>query len=169
MRDDSDDGLPAMAREALTEIADQIERLEKIADLDRKIVAAVRQDEVARRLTAIFGVGPIIAATARAACPIRAAFGAGGLRGLDRFDAKVQFEARQGKARLDLETRKPSAPIAIGRRCDGDPEAFSTWCRYAAMGERSSPAAPVQGCRDGDGEQDGSGHLGANCLARRHD
>ena len=78
VRDDSDDRLPTMAREALTEIADQIERLNgKIVDLDRKIVAAVRQDEVARRLTAIPGVGPIIAATVRAAVPDPGGFRSG--------------------------------------------------------------------------------------------
>lgn len=60
VRDASDDRLSAMAREALTEIADQIERLNsRIAGLERKVVAAVRQDEMARRLTAIPGVGPI--------------------------------------------------------------------------------------------------------------
>ena len=70
VRDEADDRLPAMAREALAEIADQIDRLNgKIADLDRKIVTAVRQDDVARRLTTIPGVGPITAATVRAAVP----------------------------------------------------------------------------------------------------
>lgn len=67
-----------MARDALVEIADQIETLnEKVAALERKIVASVRQDEVARRLTAIPGVGPITAATARAAVPDPAGFRSG--------------------------------------------------------------------------------------------
>jgi len=78
VRDDADDRLPAMAREALAEIADQIESLnEKIAALERKIVATVRQDEVARRLTAIPGVGPITAATVRAAVPHPGGFRSG--------------------------------------------------------------------------------------------
>ncbi|THK33378.1 IS110 family transposase [Ensifer sp. MPMI2T] len=78
VRDDADDRLPAMAREALAEIADQIETLnEKIAALERKIVATVRQDEVARRLTAIPGVGPITAATVRAAVPHPGGFRSG--------------------------------------------------------------------------------------------
>lgn len=78
VRDKSDDRLPAIAREALTEIADQIETLnEKIAALERKIVAMVKQDEVARRLTAIPGVGPITAATVRAAVPDPAGFRSG--------------------------------------------------------------------------------------------
>lgn len=78
VRDKSDDRLPVMAREALAEIADQIETLnEKIAALERKIVASVRQDEVARRLTAIPGVGPITAATVRAAVPDPAGFRSG--------------------------------------------------------------------------------------------
>lgn len=78
VRDDADDRLLAMAREALAEIADQIESLnEKIAALERKIVATVRQDEVARRLTAIPGVGPITAATVRAAVPHPGGFRSG--------------------------------------------------------------------------------------------
>lgn len=78
VRDASDDRLSAMAREALTEIADQIERLNsRIAGLERKVVAAVRQDEMARRLTAIPGVGPITAATVRAAVPDPGGFRSG--------------------------------------------------------------------------------------------
>lgn len=143
VRDDADDRLPAMAREALAEIADQIESLnEKIAALERKIVATVRQDEVARRLTAIPGVGPITAATVRAAvAPSRRLSERQGLRCLDRPDTKVQLERRQGETRFDLETRKSSAPLALGRRCNGNPEAFAEWLWNAAVGDRPSAAA----------------------------
>jgi len=49
-------------------MADQIERLtERIEVLDSKIVAAVKADDTARRLTTIPGAGPIIAATVRTA------------------------------------------------------------------------------------------------------
>jgi len=59
-------------------MADQIERLtERVEVLDRKIVAAVKADDAARRLTTISGVGPIIAATVRAAVQDRAAFRTG--------------------------------------------------------------------------------------------
>ncbi|NTA59867.1 IS110 family transposase [Agrobacterium tumefaciens] len=67
IRDDTDQRLPPIARIALTEIADQIERLtEKIMRLEKVIVSSVRKDDVARRLTSIPGVGPITAAAVRA-------------------------------------------------------------------------------------------------------
>lgn len=78
VRDASDDRPSAMAREALIETADRIERPNsRIAGLERKIVAAVRQDETARRLTAIPGVGSITAATVRAAVPDPGGFRSG--------------------------------------------------------------------------------------------
>ena len=67
IRDDEDTRLPDTARAALIEMAEQIEMLTaRIEKLEGKIVAAVKADDVARRLTSIPGVGPIIAATVRA-------------------------------------------------------------------------------------------------------
>lgn len=67
LRDGEDTRLPAAARTALLEMAEQIERLSgRIDALDTKIVAVVKADGTARRLTTIPGVGPIIAATVRA-------------------------------------------------------------------------------------------------------
>ncbi|UTV41772.1 IS110 family transposase (plasmid) [Ensifer adhaerens] len=78
VRDDTDHRLPPIARYTLTEIADQIERLtEKIAKLEKMIVSSVRQDDVARRLTSIPGVGPITAAAVRALVPDPAGFRTG--------------------------------------------------------------------------------------------
>ena len=66
LRDHQDVRLPPAARAALLEMAEQIEMLTaRIEKLERKIVAAVKADETARRLTSIPGVGPIIAATVR--------------------------------------------------------------------------------------------------------
>ncbi len=68
LRDDRDGRLPNAARVALLEMAEQIEKLTaRIEALDAKIIAAVKTDEAARRLTTIPGVGPIIAASVRAA------------------------------------------------------------------------------------------------------
>ncbi|MEW9616232.1 IS110 family transposase [Shinella sp. S4-D37] len=68
LRDDRDGRLPNSARVALLEMAEQIEKLTaRIEALDAKIIAAVKTDEAARRLTTIPGVGPIIAASVRAA------------------------------------------------------------------------------------------------------
>ncbi|WP_087003258.1 IS110 family transposase [Rhizobium sullae] len=78
VRDDTDHRLPPIARYTLTEIADQIERLtEKIVKLEKVIVSSVRQDDVARRLTSIPGVGPITAAAVRALVPDPAGFRTG--------------------------------------------------------------------------------------------
>jgi transposase len=78
LRDDRDGRLPNSARAALLEMADQIERLtERVEVLDSQIVAAVKADDAARRLTTIPGVGPVIAATVRAAVQDPAAFRTG--------------------------------------------------------------------------------------------
>jgi transposase len=78
LRDVEDTRLPAAARAALLEMAEQIEMLTaRIEKLDSKIVATVKADETARRLTSIPGVGPIIAATVRATIQDPAAFRTG--------------------------------------------------------------------------------------------
>lgn len=59
-------------------MAEQIERLTaRIEALDTKIVAAVKVDETARRLTTIPGVAPIITATVRATIQDPGAFRTG--------------------------------------------------------------------------------------------
>jgi len=78
VRDDGDLRLPGEARMALEELVEQIETVTaRIERLDRKILEAVRKDDSARRLTAIPGVGPIIAATIRAVVPDPAGFRTG--------------------------------------------------------------------------------------------
>ena len=78
LRDAEDTRLPAAARAALLEMAEQVEMLTtRIEKLDTKIVATVKADEAARRLTSIPGVGPIIAATVRATIQDPAAFRTG--------------------------------------------------------------------------------------------
>jgi len=68
LRDMEDSRLPSTARSALLEMAEQIEKLTvRINSLDTQIVNAVKADDTARRLTSIPGVGPIIAASTRAA------------------------------------------------------------------------------------------------------
>jgi transposase len=78
LRDVEDARLPVAARAALLQMAEQIEMLTvRIEKLDSKIVAAVKADEIARRLTSIPGVGPIIAATVRATIQDASAFRTG--------------------------------------------------------------------------------------------
>ncbi|WP_165982683.1 IS110 family RNA-guided transposase [Dankookia rubra] len=67
VRDDDDTRLPVLAREALDELVGQLEALEqRIARLDGRMVRHAREDETARRLTSIPGIGAI-GATALAA------------------------------------------------------------------------------------------------------
>lgn len=78
LRNDDEDRIPEVARMALLEIAEQIEMLTtRIEKLDRKIVATVKADEAARRLTSIPGVGPIIAVTVQSTIHDPAAFKTG--------------------------------------------------------------------------------------------
>jgi transposase len=78
LRDLEDTRLPIAARTALLDMAEQIETLTaRIEKLDSRIVATVKADETARRLTSIPGVGPIIAATVRATIQDPAAFRTG--------------------------------------------------------------------------------------------
>lgn len=70
--------LPASARFALSILADEIEAIDRrIAAIDERITAAAREDETARRLMTIPGVGPIIAATIRARVPDPSVFRSG--------------------------------------------------------------------------------------------
>ncbi len=78
VRDESAPRLPALARQALQEIARQVESLAvQIKRLDRGIVVLSRQDADTRRLTTIPGEGAIIAASVKAFVPDPAGFKSG--------------------------------------------------------------------------------------------
>jgi len=78
IRDNDDASIPDAARMALKEMAAQIEALTaRVERLDRTIIASVKGDEEARRLTSIPGVGPIIAATVKAVVQDAAGFRTG--------------------------------------------------------------------------------------------
>jgi transposase len=60
VRDGDDARLPGLAREALDELVGQLEALEqRIARLDSRMLRHAREDEVARRLASIPGIGAI--------------------------------------------------------------------------------------------------------------
>ncbi|MNC85349.1 Transposase IS116/IS110/IS902 family protein [compost metagenome] len=77
---------------------------DKIAVLDREIAARVRQDEMARRLTSVPGIGPVIAAALAALAPPPETF----RKGRD-FAAWVGLTPRQrssgGKEKLGAITK----------------------------------------------------------------
>lgn len=102
LRDDRDGRLPNAARAALLEMADQIDKLtDKVELLDAKIIAGVKADDAARRLTTIPGVGPIIAATVGSPFRIRRRSEPGGIwpPGSASPPERAPAEARNGSAR----------------------------------------------------------------------
>ncbi len=78
VRDETDKRLPQAARFALSEIADQIEGLNrKIGKLEHAIVMEAKRDDDMRRLCTIPGVGAIIAASIKAMVPDPGGFTSG--------------------------------------------------------------------------------------------
>src|SRR5215207_9736771 len=70
LRDDDDRRLPSAAREALLELAGQVEALEaRIGRIETGMVRRSRTDETARRLATIPGVGAITAIALQAMVP----------------------------------------------------------------------------------------------------
>jgi len=70
VRDAEDRRLPPMAREVLLELVEQVEDLEgRIERLDRRMIRRVREDETARRLATIPGIGAITAVALQGLVP----------------------------------------------------------------------------------------------------
>jgi transposase len=100
VRDQSDDRLPPVARQALQEFVGQIEALNaRIDPLEQEIVSQVRTSEAGRRLASVPSVGPIIAGALLAMVP-----DPGGFRSARHFATWLGFAPRQkstgGKQRL---------------------------------------------------------------------
>jgi len=76
--DEQDDRVPAVARDCLMALGAQLEMLKRQAlELDAKILATHRNNELSRRLEAIPGVGPCIATALIASIPDPGAFRSG--------------------------------------------------------------------------------------------
>jgi transposase len=100
VRDQNDGRLPSPARQALEELAGQIEALDARLDpLQEEITSQVRSNEAGRRLATVPGVGPIIAGALLAMVPDPAGF-----RSARHFATWLGFAPRQkssgGKQRL---------------------------------------------------------------------
>jgi transposase len=100
VRDDKDDRVPAMARQVLRVIAEQIDELEtRIAAIEAQIMAWHRTNSVSQRLATIPGIGPVIATAIAATVAEPSMF-----RGGREFAAWLGLVPRQnstgGKARL---------------------------------------------------------------------
>jgi len=73
-----DDRIPPLAREVLQVLAAQLRDLEeRIAELDRRLVALTRTDATCRSLVAVPGIGPVIATALVATVPDAASFRSG--------------------------------------------------------------------------------------------
>lgn len=125
--------LPACARAPLRLLADQFfQTQEKIDQLTRDIRREADANDVAKRLRAIPGIGPITATALTATLPNVSGFRTSrdlsawlGARSVSRTDrvptraAEAPFERGQGTARAYFQDGKPlSAPLALSR-CDG--------------------------------------------------
>jgi len=105
-----DDRIPPLAREVLQTLATPLRDLaDKIAGLDRRLVALTRTDPTCRSLAAVPGVGPVIATAFAATVPDAGAFRSG--RHLSAWLGLVPGQHRTaGKDRI----------LGISKRGDGD-------------------------------------------------
>lgn len=111
LRDDDDRRLPSAAREALLELAGQIEALEeRIGRLETGMVRRSRTDETARRLATIPGIGAITALALQAMVPDPKGFQSG-----RHFAASLGLAPRAhssgGKERLGRISRQGNATL----------------------------------------------------------
>ena len=111
IRDPDVSVIPESARRALLEIVEQIDSLSaRIEGFDADIRKSVQDDETARRLTSVPGVGPIIAATVRAVV-----HDAGGFKSGRDFAAWLGLTPRAnssgGKERLGSISKRGNAQL----------------------------------------------------------
>lgn len=149
LRDGNDARLPFAARMALLEMAEQIEMLTaRIETLDTKVVAAVKADETARRLTSIPGVGPHHRRYGPDSDPgsCRLPIGTRSCR-LDRDHSACQFQWRQGADREDIETREQAVANTADRWRDVHPEAGTARRAPAFVDHLTDETSALQGRR----------------------
>jgi transposase len=122
LRDDDGQRLPPAAREALLELAGQIEALEeRIGRLETGMVRRSRTDETARRLATIPGIGAITAIALQAMVPDPKAFQSGRHFAASLGLTRGRIPAAERKARADLQARQRDAALAPGARRHGPP------------------------------------------------
>ena len=149
VRDETDKRLPPAARFALTEIADQIEGLNrKIGKLEHAIVMEAKRDDDMRRLCTIPGVGAIIAASIKAMVPDPGGFTSG-----RHFAAWLGLTPKShssgGKERLGGISKMGNPNVALAPRSRRHlcPATRQGQRQRAGVAECASGEAPLQGRR----------------------
>ncbi len=170
---EADEAVPKGARQAVRGLLDHRQALaESTKGFEAAIVAHARQDETARRLATIPGIGPITASLIRVPdcghsrrhrrVPKRAA-----LRGLAGPGAAAAFDRREDAPWSDHQDGQPgNTPVAgSGGHVHGPPSrAMEQRCR--GLGQRP-PRAPSCPAGDGGvGQQDGAHRLGGDDAQR---
>jgi transposase len=158
-----DGRMPPLARELLQLLVTQIRELDdKIAGLDRRLIALTRTDETCRMLVAVPGIGPVIATALTATVPDARAFGSG--RHLAAWLGLVpgQHSSAGKQRRLGLSKRGeglPAAPADPRRPGPGQSQS-GTHGQTVVLDRRPAGAPPLQRRGRGGGQQAGPDPLG---------
>ena len=158
---DPDVPLPPVAQLALLEMAEQIDVLTaRIERLGQEIQASVKDDETARRLTSIPGVGPLIAAAVRATVNDIEGFrpAATSPPGWALRRACSPAAAKRSSDRSP--NREPPAQGPAGRRRLVDHQAGQTRRLLTSVAYGADGPQALQTGRSSACEQDRSDHLG---------
>jgi len=159
-------GPPAAAREALLSLVRQIASLaEEVAALDRRLRAAAREDEVARRLQTVRGIGPVGASALVATVADARAFGSGREFAAWLGLAPRQNSTGQGSSGRDQQARGPLPAAPAGERRTGRAAAL----KGGARGSLARQVADAEAAAEGGGrlgEQDRTGRLGGHGARR---
>lgn len=150
--------LPNAARDMFRVMLDMLEKLDhQIAHLDKEIAQRAREDEVARRLMTIPGIGPIAATAIAALAPAAQTF----KRGRD-FAAWLgltpsEIDRRKDQAGPHIQDgRAYTATIADHRQQFGSPAWKQARSARRIMARWDAGAQAAHACDRSAGEQDGA-------------
>ena len=145
---EDDETIPACVRAALAPLVRQLHALElEIACSDRTIAVMARDDEIARRLMTIPGLGPVTASGHKRSGCIRF-LGTARVRRLSWPDAETKLVRRQGAAGPRLEDGQPifAETARRGRACS-PLSSHAAPRRAAILGEEAHADQVLQACR----------------------
>jgi transposase len=162
LSDLGDERVPALARDCLVAVAEQLMLVKaKILDMDRRIAACHRSSEMSRRLAEIPGIGPLLATALVATVPDPRAFAsARNFAAWIGLVPKQNSSGRQGAARRHHQAGQQIPALdADGRGAGGHPICRAARHKATVDHQASRPPAD-QACRRGARQQDGADGLG---------